>query len=254
MTTRASQRSNAPARAALPDAPLRGRVLLALALGWLVEAVVALSIHGWLGTSAAPPLIAFVVFAAMSALVLATMRDRHPFADFGAANQVTLLRGALIAVAAGAVAEPPSAAFAWAIVLTTIVVASLDGVDGWLARRSNMSSVFGARFDMETDAFFMLVLSILAWRHGKAGVWVLGIGLMRYLFVAAGWLLPWLARPLRATLRGKTMAVVTLVALGLSLAPAVSAGLSTLVCALALAALSWSFSVDIAYLWRHRRT
>ena len=75
---------------------------------------------------------------------------------------------------------------AWLAVATVVVVAALDGVDGWLARRDAQASSFGARFDMETDAAFILILSVLVWQHGKAGAWVLGCGLMRYVFVAAG--------------------------------------------------------------------
>ena len=62
----------------------------------------------------------------------------------------------------------------------------LDGVDGWLARRHRIASAFGARFDMEIDALLILALSVLAWRHEKAGAWVVASGLLRYAFVAAG--------------------------------------------------------------------
>jgi phosphatidylglycerophosphate synthase len=157
-----------------------------------------------------------------------------------------------VALAASFVTEPAGTRIAWTLVGLTIAGTILDGVDGWLARRARMSSAFGARFDMETDAFFMLVLSLLAWRHQKAGIWVLAIGLMRYTFVAAGWCLPWLSRPLRATLRGKTVAIVTLVALGIALVPIVPSATSTLVCALALAALIWSFAIDVRFLWNAR--
>ena len=59
-----------------------------------------------------------------------------------------------------------------------------------------MASAFGARFDMETDALLIQVLAILAWQYGKAGPWVLVSGLLRYLFVAAGWVWPWMREPL----------------------------------------------------------
>jgi phosphatidylglycerophosphate synthase len=130
----------------------------------------------------------------------------------------------------------------------------LDGLDGWLARRTGMASEFGARFDMETDAALILVLSILVWQHGKAGAWVLLSGLMRYAFVAAGWLLPWLARPLQSTRRGKTVAVGQLVGLSVALAPMVPAPLSDVAAALTLTALAWSFAIDIARLARQYRT
>jgi phosphatidylglycerophosphate synthase len=128
----------------------------------------------------------------------------------------------------------------------------LDGIDGWLARRARMSSPFGARFDMETDAFFMLVLSILVWRHDKAGAWVVAIGLMRYAFVAAGWWLPWLARPLRSTWRGKAVAVGQFAGLGVALLPVVPVPASTLVSGAALAALVWSFAIDVKFLFKER--
>ena len=35
----------------------------------------------------------------------------------------------------------------------------LDGVDGKVARRTRNASAFGARFDMEVDAFLILVFS-----------------------------------------------------------------------------------------------
>ena len=52
----------------------------------------------------------------------------------------------------------------------------------------------GARLDGEVDAFLILVLSVYVARD--AGAWVLAIGLARYLFLAAGWVLPWMRAPL----------------------------------------------------------
>ena len=117
-----------------------------------------------------------------------------------------------------------------------------------------MTSEFGARFDMETDALLILVLSALVWQHEKAGVWVLLCGLMRYGFVAAGWLLPWLAQPLRSTWRGKAVAVGQVLGLASALAPVVPVPLSTLVAGCALATLAWSFATDVCWLSRQPRT
>src|SRR5207344_2274781 len=98
-----------------------------------------------------------------------------------------------------------------------LAATALDGVDGWLARRTRMASAFGARFDMETDVFLVLALSVLAWQYGKAGAWVLLCGLMRYFFVAAGRLWPWLQGPLAPSFRGKTICVVQFVGLSLTI-------------------------------------
>ena len=175
-------------------------------------------------------------------------RQHHPHATFGAANYVTLIRAALTLVLLWIATLQPEPRLAWMAGWMAGGVAALDGLDGWLARRSGMSSPFGARFDMETDAALLLVLSVLALRFGKAGPWVLLIGLLRYLFVAAGWLMPWLSGPLTPTRRGKTVAVIQMVTLAviLVLPPLVASTAA----AIALALLVWSFGIDIARLWR----
>ena len=141
----------------------------------------------------------------------------------------------------------PSPGIGWIAGWTAGLVAALDGVDGWLARRGRMESTFGARFDMETDAALLLVLSVLALRLDKAGAWVLLIGLMRYLFVATGWLLPWLNGPLTPTVRGKTVAVVQMVTLAIALV--LPPAFASTALATALALLVWSFAVDVGRLW-----
>ena len=236
----------------LPAEPLRARVLLAAAVGCLVMVLLAIGLHASLHTSTIQPVIAVAIFITLAGTVLVMMRHHHPFRRFGPANRVTTIRAMLVALAASLLTESASPAIAWTLVVITATVVVLDGIDGWLARRTGMASAFGARFDMETDALFMLVLSALVWRHHKAGWWVIAIGLMRYAFVAGGWMLPWLSRPLRATVRGKTVAIVTLIVLGAALAPMVPAPASALGCAIALGTLAWSFGIDVLFLWRRR--
>jgi phosphatidylglycerophosphate synthase len=191
-----------------------------------------------------------VFFAAAAVLIVARVGSHHPFPRFGAANTVTLMRVSLVAGVAGFISETPSDRIAWLAAGAITIVALLDGLDGWLARRRAEQSTFGARFDMETDAALILILSVLVWHHEKAGAWVLACGLMRYGFVAAGWMLPWMAGPLRSTLRGKSVAIAQLGGLGLALLPVVPVPLSTTVAAITLALLVWSFAVDIAWLKR----
>jgi phosphatidylglycerophosphate synthase len=179
---------------------------------------------------------------------------RDNLAQFGPANYVTLARAILVVVVATSIGRAPKTSLPWFVIGLITLIAILDGVDGWVARRTGTASAFGARFDMETDAALILVLSILVWQHGKAGVWVLLCGLMRYLFVAAGRLLPWIAQPLRSTRRGKTVAVGQLLGLSVALAPIVPVPISAVVSAVTLAALAWSFAVDIRWLSRHYRT
>jgi phosphatidylglycerophosphate synthase len=191
-------------------------------------------------------------FAVAAVLIVGRVGAHHPFPRFGAANAVTLLRVALVSATAGFLGETPGPRMASLAVAIVLVLAALDGVDGWLARRSGQSSTFGARFDMETDAALILILSLLVWQHGKAGAWVVACGLMRYAFVAAGWLLPWMAGPLRSTIRGKSVAIGQVIGLAAALSPVVQVPFSNVVAALTLAALACSFAVDIAWLSRQR--
>jgi len=181
-------------------------------------------------------------------LWLAVRRLRAP--RFGAANSVTLLRAALAVLLAALVGAAPSAALGWVIVGLGTAGVALDGVDGALARHRDEAGTFGARFDMETDALLILVLAALVWQQGKAGAWILTAGLLRYLFVAAGWLIPWLAAPLTPTIRGKAAAVVQMVTLAIILV--LPSTLAWTAAALSLAVLVWSFAIDVRRLWRAR--
>ena len=74
--------------------------------------------------------------------------------------------------------------------LRQLGVLALDRVDGSLARHRDGESRFGARYDMEVDAVFVLALSCALWSRGVAGPWVLLAGLWRYLFVVIPLIVP----------------------------------------------------------------
>lgn len=229
---------------------LRSSVILAVVAGVFVILVYAPVVASQTMSGADYIRRSLLFFAAAAALIVVRIGSHHPFPRFGTANTVTLLRVSLVAGVAGFIGETPSDLIAWIAAEAVTLVALLDGVDGWLARRSQEQSAFGARFDMETDAALILILSVLVWHHEKAGAWVLACGLMRYGFVVAGWVLPWMAGPLRSTLRGKSVAIAQLFGLGLALLPIVHEPVSTIVAAITLALLVWSFAVDIAWLKR----
>jgi phosphatidylglycerophosphate synthase len=62
------------------------------------------------------------------------------------------------------------------------VAAISDIFDGLIARKIGATR-FGAKLDMELDAFFMLILSIIVYFFLLRGRWVLAFGLMRYIYV-----------------------------------------------------------------------
>ncbi|CAM5676650.1 CDP-alcohol phosphatidyltransferase family protein [Streptomyces hirsutus] len=120
-----------------------------------------------------------------------------------------------------------------------------------MARRTGTSTPLGARFDMEVDAFLILVLSVYV--SMAMGPWVLLIGGMRYVFVAAARVWPWLNAALPPSTARKTVAAlqgVLLLVAGANLLPhLVNVG----VAALALGLLVWSFGRDVLWLWRTSR-
>jgi phosphatidylglycerophosphate synthase len=177
----------------------------------------------------------------------------HPFRQFGPANQVTTLRAVFVALVVGAIGGPATAAVAAGAASAGVAVTVMDGIDGWLARRSRMASRFGARFDMEIDALLILALAILTWQHGKAGPWVVLSGLLRYLFVAAGWRLPRMRLQLPDSRRRQTICVIQVVALIVALEPFVAPAASALIAGAALLALVYSFAVDTRWLLSDRR-
>lgn len=227
---------------------LLGALTGILAVALSIVAIGTLAVNG-LHLSAAYLPKAMLLFALGAALVLLALPS-HRFDRMGSANQVTILRGAMIALLAGLLGEHGSSATAAVAVIVASATLALDGVDGWLARRSGMASEFGARFDMETDAVFVAVLAVLVWQFGKAGSWVLLSGLMRYLFAAAVLLVPRLQRPIPSTMRGKSIAVLQMIALILALAPVCSPTISVWIAAIGLLALVLSFSLDAVWLLR----
>jgi phosphatidylglycerophosphate synthase len=168
----------------------------------------------------------------------------------GYANVITGGRLILAAFVLSLVSQPVAPAVAWTAVVVSTIAALLDIADGWVARRTGTATAFGARFDMEVDAVLIMVLAAVVWAWDKAGAWVLLSGLLRYGFVAGGWLLPWLRNPLPPSLRRKTICVVQIVALIVALGPIVMPPLSTFVAAAGLLTLCYSFAVDTLWLWR----
>lgn len=236
----------------LPNSPLLGRALVAQLLGIVAAGAAASLVALLVPTSQAYLIKAALASAAINVIAIGYLREHHPFDRFGAANLVTTGRVALVAVVAGLVGEATTDEVAWTAAIVTVAVTALDSVDGWIARRTSMTSAFGARYDMETDALLILILAVLAWQHGKAGAWIVLAGAMRYLFVCAGYVWRWMEAPLPPSLRRKAMCVVQVAGLGVVVSPVVARPASTAVAAVTLAALAWSFGVDILWLRRQR--
>lgn len=211
---------------------------------------VGLSHHLTLELAFTPKVMA--AFCIIVSIVMLNLPRIHGRDRFGAANQVTLVRAATVAMLLGLVGEPANQQVAWAAVGLALVVAALDGLDGWVARRLRLASDFGARFDMETDALLIAVLAVLAWQLDKAGAWVMLGGLMRYGFVMAGVFLPWLRRSLPPSRRRQAVCVGQMLSLVVCITPLVAMPYSASIAVFGASALATSFALDIAWLARHR--
>jgi phosphatidylglycerophosphate synthase len=215
-----------------------------------LAALALLTSFAFAGAPTSSVAAASVVYGVGAVLALRSMRRTYAFPAPGLCNLVTLTRFVLVAALVVPVLAP--ADWAWTVFAIAAVSLSLDGVDGWLARREGLASDFGARFDMEVDSLLALVLALNAWASGTAGALVLILGLPRYLFAAAGLVLPWLGGALPDRFSRKAVCVLQIAALIALQLPFVVPPASQILVAVTALALVWSFGRDILWLWRTR--
>ncbi len=154
--------------------------------GWILRwssanalAVMAAAVAGWREKSAWPVLAAGSL-SILFFILLALKRLTGP-ALWNAANMVSLFRW--MGVAGLAFATPRAPGFL--IPSGGVVLIGLDSLDGWLARRQGTQTDFSEFLDKEIDALFLLVVTLSLVARDIEGVWILIIGLSRYLFVIA---------------------------------------------------------------------
>jgi phosphatidylglycerophosphate synthase len=221
--------------------PMTGLVGLLGLLGVLAAAV-GLHAAGW-GVG--------IACGVTTSAALGRCLTSHGLDRLGPADRVTLARGTLACGVAALTADSfGHPAPVPALVGMTVVALVLDGVDGAVARRTGTASRLGARFDMEVDAFLILVLSVYVAR--SAGAWVLAIGAARYALLLAGSPLPWLRRTAPRRPWCKVVAAVQGVVLTGAAAAVAPRAVTDAALGVALALLGESFGREAWWLWRHR--
>ena len=243
--------------------PARAEAGQAIGLVGIASAIALLAIVGAGRAGTAAAVAAAGVYTTVAALVLYGIAAPDAPRRFGSANIVTLLRAGIaalvtglaleaLATGSGLLAEPGEIGdlWAWALPAGALLALVLDGIDGWVARRRQVATAFGARFDMEADALLVLGLSLAAFAAGRAGAWVLTAGALRYVFVAGGAVWPPLSAPLAPSLRRKAVCVGIGVALVVGLVPAVPASVAGLLAGAGVLAVIYSFAVDTVWLIR----
>lgn len=224
-------------------------------LGLAASLLLVLALSAW-----GPAPVVWVAGAVAVYIMLATIiygcwtTRRHRTGqrdDFGWANRVTLVRVVLVSNLAGALLAPEFIRYNGILLASLALTAiALDGLDGWIARVNDSTSRFGARFDMEIDALLILVLSIAVLLADRAGLWVLAIGSIRYAFILASGLLPWLRGDLPPSTWRKAVCVTQGIVLAAALLPWPAEVPVQSALGAALAALIHSSSRDILWLWR----
>jgi phosphatidylglycerophosphate synthase len=208
----------------------------------VMHLAVGLSAGGW---------IAGLAYLIVSTILLTLGLTHGGMRSLGPANAVTASRSMLVGVVTAltftSFTQPVPA---WSVIALTVPALLLDAVDGWVARRTRAESTLGARFDMEVDAFLLLVLGAFDVR--TLGVWVLAIGLMRYVYVAVGWVLPWMRSTVPPRYWRKVVTAVCGIALTLGATGLAPQPVAAVAIGVALALLVESFGRDVIWLIRNR--
>jgi phosphatidylglycerophosphate synthase len=218
-------------------------------VGLLAQFVLLATLQVTVGLSPAAWVVGLVCGAVIDAGVARGLRQAH--ARLGPADLVTLTRGSVACGVAALVVDSFLGRSALPVMVAlTVVALALDAIDGWVARWTRTASTFGARFDGETDAFLIAVLSVYV-GHGF-GWWVLAMGAARYVFALAGWGMPWMRGQLPPRYWRKVVTAAAGIALAVAAADVLPRPATYAVLIAALGLLAESFGRDVWWLWRHR--
>jgi CDP-diacylglycerol--glycerol-3-phosphate 3-phosphatidyltransferase len=161
---------------------------------------------------------------------------------------VTVLRGSVAVALAGFLfVSPPGGLGAWVPALLYGGVASLDALDGFLARATGATSAYGSRLDAETDALAVLLATAVAVHLGRAPVVFVLAGVARYGFVAAVWVRQARGHPtqrLQSRISRRAIAATTMVGTFVVLWPAAPSTVSGFVALSVTAVLLAGFARD----------
>ena len=126
----------------------------------------------------------------------------------------------------------------------------LDGLDGYLARLLNQISEFGAKFDLETDTFLLLLLSFSLYKDLNANVTVFLIPFYRYVFFILQFKFKWLKASLPESMRRRFICFFVTFLLIISHFSSFPTHLVDGFINLSILLITFSFLEDIIWLYR----
>jgi len=183
---------------------------------------------------------------------LAVMRRMPPATS--AADRVSLAR-AVLASGCAAVTVMVATGFVpartWWLLSLAVPTLLLDAVHARVAGRASSTSAAATRLDAQVDSGVLVILSVAA--APVVGAWVVLVGAVRYLFLAASRVRPSLRATLPASDVRRAVAAVQGPALVVVIAPFVPVGIATAVAAVALLLALASLGGQAFRLERHGR-
>jgi len=202
-----------------------------------------------------------LLLAAEATIAFVWLIARAGVAARGPANLVTGLRLlATVGILCGLSFSVLTTEWAGVLFVVAIFAELTDDADGRIARRSGTPTAFGATFDMETDALFLLALSLVAVRFYGLPWWISIAGLIRYVAAIPFLLLPEPLFPRWFSQFAKSACAVSALLLIATIFPA---GIGTITLApqlrlafgaTAVALLGTSFAVEAVLRFRARRS
>ena len=189
--------------------------------------------------------VAFISFGRMLFINRDVFRELKPFGGY--ANWVTIFRLVLLCLLGFNYQQFDH----FSLAVLAVFVLSLDGLDGFIARKMSMNSAFGGRLDGETDAWFVLLMGTVVYQLKLADYWILWPGLLRYIFVLSCYLLWKKTLPEPVSYFRKTIAVIIMAALVSPFILAEKYYFPALVAASGL--VTYSFGKSFVFQWRQNR-
>lgn len=107
----------------------------------------------------------------------------------GIGSNLTLGRGVLLCGLSGFMFSPiPDGRLAWIPGALYFLAVLMDYFDGYMARRSNLTTALGENIDIQLDSHGVLIAALLAIQYGQLPYWYLLVAFARYLYLFGSWL------------------------------------------------------------------
>ena len=139
-----------------------------------------------------------------------------------------------------------------AIIYLGFLALILDGADGYIARKYNQETYIGELFDQEADNFLILIMVISLYMNKNINIFAIMIPLYRYIFLASMYKFTWLSNELPRSIRRKSICIISIFTLIIAQSVLFSNYISNNLSLFVLFIITFSFTIDIIWLYRNK--